>query len=136
MNAIDANVFVYALVPDGSAKSDRAETLLGRLTTADTVIVWQVACEVGSVLAKLRSKGRADDTVFDAFRSLRDMFPVVLPTEHVLDEGTRIHREHQVSYWDAMLLAACAEAGVTRLYTEDLQSAPRIAGIEIVNPFA
>lgn len=136
MNAIDANVFVYALVPDESGKPQRAEDLIEKLTPSDTLIVWRVACEVGSVLARMRRTGRADDAAFDAFRSLREMFPLAMPTERVLDEGTRIHREHQVSYWDAMLLAACAEAGVTRLYSEDLQSAPKISGIEIVNPFA
>jgi predicted nucleic acid-binding protein len=34
-----------------------------------------------------------------------------------------------------MLLAACADAGVERLYSEDVQSCPSISGVEIVNPF-
>jgi predicted nucleic acid-binding protein len=34
-----------------------------------------------------------------------------------------------------MLLAACRDAGVPRLYTEDFGSPSQIDGIEIINPF-
>lgn len=33
------------------------------------------------------------------------------------------HLDRQCSYWDAMIIAACLEAGVTRLYSEDLPGA-------------
>lgn len=35
-----------------------------------------------------------------------------------------------------MLLAACVDAGVTQLFSEDLQSSPTIRGVRIINPFA
>jgi predicted nucleic acid-binding protein len=35
-----------------------------------------------------------------------------------------------------MLLAACAEAGVRTLYSEDLSPGTRYNGITVVNPFA
>lgn len=34
-----------------------------------------------------------------------------------------------------MLLAACKEAGVTRLYSEDMQHGADYDGVTIVNPF-
>lgn len=34
-----------------------------------------------------------------------------------------------------MIIAACLEGGVTRLYSEDLDAYPRVDGLEIVNPF-
>jgi len=39
------------------------------------------------------------------------------------------------SSWDAILVAACLDYGVTRLYTEDLHHGLRIDSLEIVNPF-
>ncbi len=38
--------------------------------------------------------------------------------------------------WDALLVSACVEAGVTRLYTEDMSDGERFESVEIINPFA
>jgi predicted nucleic acid-binding protein len=35
-----------------------------------------------------------------------------------------------------MIVAACLECGVTRLYSEDLPGRPVPAPLEIINPFA
>lgn len=40
----------------------------------------------------------------------------------------------QVAFWDAMIYAACLEAGVERIYSEDLPGCP-VTGLEVVNPF-
>lgn len=73
--------------------------------------------------------------ILDAMLGLRARFPLILPSADILDLGLRIHREHQVSYWDAMLLAACTEAGVDRLYSEDVPGRPEVAGVIVLNPF-
>ncbi len=41
-----------------------------------------------------------------------------------------------LSHWDAMLLAACKEAGVTTLYSEDMGAGTDYDGLAVVNPFA
>jgi predicted nucleic acid-binding protein len=45
MNAVDTNVYVYALDADEAAKQAKAIELFDRLTLqrADTVLIWQVA---------------------------------------------------------------------------------------------
>ena len=40
-----------------------------------------------------------------------------------------------LSHWDSMLLAACKEAGVTTLFSEDMDSGTDYDGLTIVNPF-
>ena len=42
---------------------------------------------------------------------------------------------YSVAYWDAMIIAACLEAGVKRLYSEDF-AGQKIDRLEIVNPFS
>ncbi|MBA3514970.1 MAG: hypothetical protein H0T77_11400 [Pyrinomonadaceae bacterium] len=43
---------------------------------------------------------------------------------------------HNLSFWDAMIVAACTEGSITRLYTEDFDNSLKQAtGVEIVNPF-
>jgi predicted nucleic acid-binding protein len=41
----------------------------------------------------------------------------------------------RLSYWDALLLASCAQAGLTVLLSEDMQDGFKLGGVEVVNPF-
>jgi predicted nucleic acid-binding protein len=60
MNAVDTNVYVYALDADEPAKQAKAIDLLDRLALKpnDSVIVWQVASEFLGQLRRCESKGR------------------------------------------------------------------------------
>lgn len=136
MNAVDTNVFIYALDAANPVKGEQAVRLLAGLQTTDTALPWQVACEVGAVIARWMKNGVMDSTGYAAISAVHRRFPLVIPGAGVLDLGMTIHRELRVSYWDAMLIAACADVGISRLYSEDVKSAPRIAGVEIVNPFS
>ena len=44
--------------------------------------------------------------------------------------------EQQWAFWDATLVSACLETGVSRLYSEDLPGRTTIESLEIVSPFA
>ncbi len=100
------------------------------------VLLWQVFCEFTAFIAKARQRAGAGPEAFEYVRAVRDRFTLVVPRWGVADLAVRIHLEDQVSIWDSLLLAACIDAGVTRLYTEDLQSRPNIRGVSIVDPFA
>lgn len=135
MNAIDTNILAYSLDGFDAAKRLVALRLLESLPDDQTLIPWQVACEIGAVIKTMTQKGKFSGDYFAAVGALRSRFPVVLPTRAVLDRATVLQKDHQISYWDSLLIAACAEAGVTRLYTEDLQGQPGIHGVQIINPF-
>lgn len=46
-----------------------------------------------------------------------------------------LHRLHQFSFWDALILRAAQRTGCSVLYSEDLQQAREVDGVRIVNPF-
>jgi predicted nucleic acid-binding protein len=46
-----------------------------------------------------------------------------------------LHRLHDLSSWDALILRAATMSGCRVLYTEDLQHGRRFDGTEIVDPF-
>ncbi|MFG0285522.1 MAG: PIN domain-containing protein [Phycisphaerales bacterium JB039] len=133
MNAVDTNVLIY--VYDGSSreKRDRARSLLSELSPG--ILLWQVACEFIAASRKTLEAGSDLNVAWDRLAELRAVFPIATPTEAALDAARSIHTETGAHYWDCMLFAACIEAGVKRLYSEDLPGAP-IKGLEIVNPFA
>jgi predicted nucleic acid-binding protein len=103
---------------------------------APTVIPWQALCEFTAFIAKARRRSAAGPEAFEYVRVLRQRFPVTMPSLAASDLAIDIHLNDQVSIWDSLLLAACVESGVTRLFTEDQQSRPVIRGVHIVNPFA
>ena len=61
---------------------------------------------------------------------------MVLPTEAVLDGAMGLAGQHSLSHWDAMLLAACIEAGIATLHTEDRSSGHKYGPVLVDNPFA
>jgi predicted nucleic acid-binding protein len=51
------------------------------------------------------------------------------------DRAVDLMTRYSLSFWDAMIVAACAEAGVMRLYSEDITGYLSLEGVELVNPF-
>lgn len=60
---------------------------------------------------------------------------VVTAREDILS-AIDLHRLHQLSFWDALLVRSAIRSGCSVLFTEDLQNGQKIHGLEIVNPFA
>jgi predicted nucleic acid-binding protein len=139
MNAVDSNVFVYALDDDEPAKQIKARDLIDQLVQPplDTALLWQVAGETLSCLRKWESARRI--TAADVKAHLQDMlsmFPLRMPTAKALEVSFDLRARFSLSHWDSMLLAACKEAGVTTLYSEDMDPGTDYDGLTIVNPFA
>ncbi len=135
MNAIDTNVLVYAFDLDAKVKGVRALELLHAASPDDTILLWQVACELGAVLTRIGPRALQVRDRQLAIESVRARMALAMPSPEVLDSAWKLRDSYQLSFWDALLVAACREAGVNRLYTEDLQSRPEIEGVTIVNPF-
>lgn len=60
---------------------------------------------------------------------------VVRITETDLISAIELHRLHQVSFWDALVVQAARLIEASVLYSEDMQDGAVIAGVPIVNPF-
>lgn len=46
------------------------------------------------------------------------------------------YKDHSVSFWDAMLLAAARQDGCSAVISENMRHGRRLGGVEIINPFA
>ena len=46
-----------------------------------------------------------------------------------------LHRLHQLSFWDALVIQSARKAGCRVLLSEDLQHGQTIDGVRVVNPF-
>lgn len=63
------------------------------------------------------------------------LFPLIRPTPAVFERARFLHVQDGWSFWDAMIVAACLECGVTRLYSEDLPGRNLLDKLQIINPF-
>src|SRR5687768_709646 len=137
MIAVDTNVLVYMVDDSHPQKQQIAKDLIKDLHTQGTgILLWQVAVEFVAVLRRLQQHGKLSDSDINAPLSrVRKVLPIVLPSETVLDTALSLSTQHSLSHWDGLLLAACVEAGVTTLHTEDLSSGHKYGPVTVVNPF-
>ncbi len=135
MNAVDTNVLIYARDPRDPLKHKRARQLTADMP--DGRLLWQVACEFIAASRKLTDVGYTQVQAWRELEGLRDIWELIVPSEGVLLRAEQLATTHNLSFWDSMLVAACMEGGVTRLYTEDFDNSLfKSTGVEIVNPFS
>ncbi len=133
MNAVDTNVLIYVHDRRSPAKQAIAENLVQALP--DAVLLWQVACEYIAASRKLEPLGYSREQAWQYLRGLQMLWTTKLPSWNVMDRAEALLQKHSLSFWDALLIAACLEGGVTRLYSEDFDASAQAEGLEIINPF-
>ena len=123
----DTNIVVYAFSTD--AKRDRAIKTIA----PGGIISAQVLNEFTNVL---RNKQRQSWAVIEAvIRTARAQFIVPLTAEtHAA--ALLLARGHNLSFYDALIVASALEAGCDTLYSEDMQNGRAFGGLKIINPFA
>lgn len=139
MNAIDTNLFVYAFDATDPVKQAQAREFFQRVFSLPevTVIPWQVAVELLARFRKWESAGKMTSAdVLARFSDFLNVWTLALPTETIFVKSFRLRQGHSLSHWDSLLLAACQEAGATRLFSEDMQDGADYDGVKVVNPFA
>jgi predicted nucleic acid-binding protein len=62
-------------------------------------------------------------------------FDVVAPDVSDILAAIDLHRLHQISFWDAMVVRAAGQAGCPVLFSEDMQESHEVDGVRVVNPF-
>ena len=139
MNAIDANVLIYSVDDTELAKQRIADRLLDHLATGveATIIPAQAAVEYLACLRKWENLGRhTRDVTQDHLGRLLDSFSISPASPAILSHSLELSSRYSLSHWDSLLLAACIEAGVETLYSEDMQDGMTYDGVRVVNPFA
>ena len=132
MIAVDTNVLIYAC---DQADPKRQKVALDLITNAQNgVLLWQVACEFISASRKLHKQGFTSTHAWNRLAEFRELLPLVLPTDGILARAKELHLM-RTSLWDALILAACVEAGVDTFYSEDVPGFDDFEGTRVVNPF-
>ena len=126
----DTNVAIYAVDVD-AAKRDKALAIL----VARPIVSTQVVNEYLSVLLSKRKFSRVDAN--ELARALMATSQVAAMTPDMVELALLVGEQHQISHWDALIVAAALVTGCDVLYSEDLQDGRVFDGrLTVRNPFA
>jgi predicted nucleic acid-binding protein len=124
----DTNILVYVATSD--AKKQRAADCLGRGGVASVQVLNEF---VHVAHGKLKHAWPQIELALEQFRAtLDEVVPITLNTH---TSAVALARDHRLSFFDALIVAAALEAGCDTLFSEDLQHGRTIGTLRIENPF-
>ncbi len=130
---LDSNIFVYTDDMRAPQKQARALDLVERCQVERTgVISTQVLQEYFVTITK---KLKVSTEIARRKTELLGRFELVRIGSDDILAAIDLHRLHQISFWDSLIVRAALQSGCSILFSEDLQAGRRIDGLEIVNPF-
>jgi predicted nucleic acid-binding protein len=125
----DTSMLIYAFAAN-DPRNARAESLIAQ----GGVIGVQVLNEFTNVTRrKLRWQW---DQIEASLAVLEDLFSPVAPLTTALHaRAVVLAREHELSVYDALIVAAAQDAGCQLLLSEDLQHSQKFGKLSVENPF-
>lgn len=133
MNAafFDTNILVYAAdtaCPDTRKRDHARQLMQSREITVST----QVVMEFYGVLRRKLAYG--PDVATRWIETLQDEHVVSLDAAGVV-HAIKLARRYDISHWDGLVLTAAERAGLSVLYTEDLNHGQSYGSVRVCNPF-
>jgi predicted nucleic acid-binding protein len=131
---VDTNILIYAHDADAGDKRERAARRLRELWTSGT------GCLSVQVLQEFYvnvTRKLSTPIALASARQIVSAYAVWVrspSTAQTVVRATEISESAQISFWDAMILAAAEECDAALLWSEDLNTGQTIAGIKVVNP--
>ena len=130
----DTNVLVYSHDISVPEKRRKAKDLLNDAFIGNTgVVSGQVLSETYVTLTK-----KLKIPVEDARDEIRRLsgFHVVDISPSLILRATEIQEDHQLSYWDSLIIAAAEFASCDTVWSEDLNDGQSYGSVTVRNPFA
>lgn len=132
---LDTNVLVYAFDGAEPVKQERARELLREADPESLVVSTQVLSEFFVVVTRKLATPLTLDVAAAAVQEFSAL--QVVATDSALVRKAIEHvAADQVSYWDALIIAAAIQGSCTHILTEDLQAGRHLGSLQVVNPFA
>ena len=130
----DNNILLYAAsnAPEDAAKRVAARRVLALPGVGFSAQVLQEFYVNATRKQALRLSENEASAILASLRG----FPILPVTEELVFAAIEVKARHQVSYWDAAIIAAAQALGARELYSEDLNAGQDYGGVRAVNPFA
>ena len=129
----DTNILLYAYDTDAGDKRSRALALVAEALKHPSrfAVSVQVLQEFFVNFTRAGQRDEAAALLIDDF----SRWHIIANTHELFLNGLQTRARWQLSLWDAMIVAAAAEAGAAILYTEDLSHGQFYGSVQAINPF-
>lgn len=129
----DTNVILYVYTEGDQAKQTRAKELFSRYAPTSRILLsTQVVQEVYAAGSRKLRLLRSELTeVIAALLKL----PLVVNGPVQISAAIQIKERYNISFWDALILAAAESGGAEVVYTEDLNDGQQYGTVMAKNPF-
>jgi len=130
---LDTNILVYAYDRDAAAKRDVALAIVEEAWNRPGVAAVSVQV-LQELYVNLERRGvpRAEATQIVADF---DDWPIVTNTVTLLHSAFEEQSRWNISFWDALIVAAARASGASELVSEDLSHGQDYGGLRVLNPF-
>ncbi len=128
----DTNIILYMYTDADPARKKRAEELYREQALSGAMVSTQVIQEFYN--AAIRKLSLPRPTVRALTEALFELPLVIVSTAHIRAAMNNVER-YQISFWDALVLAAAEAGGAGVLYTEDLNDGQQYGSVLVRNPF-
>jgi len=133
---VDTNVLVHRADASDPVRQSRADawyrflwrSRAGRLS-------FQILLELYSVLTRKLTPGFDESEAREIVRELTAWQPVLVDLT-VVERAWFLQKDHLLSWWDALVVAAAQTCECRVLLTEDLQDGQVFDSVRVVSPFA
>jgi predicted nucleic acid-binding protein len=129
----DTNILVYADDKAAPAKQRRSIDLIAEQRRARSgVVSLQILQEYFVTVTR---KLHVESSIARRKVELLAEFHVAVPDVSDILAAVDLHRLHNLSFWDALVIRSAKQSGCTVLFSEDMQHTRAIDGLQVVNPF-
>lgn len=131
---IDSNILVYAYDLDAGDKHLKAKALIQDLWVSRKIPAISVQVLQETHVNLIRKGIDVEESARRVSRYLS--WRVVENSKDLFCRSLDLQKSHQLSYWDALIVAAAQRSQAIELWTEDLNAGQSFDGLKVVNPFA
>jgi predicted nucleic acid-binding protein len=132
---VDTNVLVYAHDETAGDKRDRARRLLEEMWDSGNGCLSVQVMQEFFVTVTRKIPKPLDAASAAAIVADLSHWHVHAPGSDDVLNAVEIHRGHDISFWDAMIVCSAASLGCGTLYSEDLNPGQQYGGVRVRNPF-
>ena len=129
----DTNVLLYIYGGDDEAKRTRATALFAEYTQSVNILLsTQVVQEFYAAGSRKLNMPRSQ--LRELALAFLDLPIIVVSSVHIT-RAMEHEQRYQISFWDALIVAAAEAGGAELLYTEDLNHGQKYGTVLVRNPF-
>jgi predicted nucleic acid-binding protein len=133
---IDTNILIYAHDLDAGEKHTISATILKHLWETETGIISAQVLQEFYVNVTRKIPNPLPKTKAREIIQSYLTWHVELNDIKTIFAASEFEERYNLSFWDALIVAAACNAKVEKILTEDLNHGQRIEGIFIENPFS